>query len=64
MAISSITARVLFSPPSPKDGFLPEGPRLFSLAGRPTLGWVNIQHSSEATAGVPKVSAAGPSCAT
>ena len=51
MAISTITARVLFAPPSPEDGFLPEGPRLFSLAGRPTLGWVNIQHSSEATAG-------------
>jgi sugar lactone lactonase YvrE len=45
------TARVLFSPSTEDDRFLPEGPQAILVADRPALAWVNIQTSQQARSG-------------
>ncbi len=47
----STDTTVLLTPDSDEDGFLPEGPREFTLDGRPALLWVNIQTAPDATQG-------------
>lgn len=41
----------LLAPEADEDGFLPEGPRVFTLDDRPALLWVNIQTAADATEG-------------
>jgi sugar lactone lactonase YvrE len=47
----STPATVLVAQRSEADRFLPEGPRLVTVEGRPALAWVNIQTSPDATGG-------------
>jgi sugar lactone lactonase YvrE len=51
MPLRSTDAIPLLAPESDEDGFLPEGPRVFTLDGRPALLWVNIQTAPDATQG-------------
>jgi sugar lactone lactonase YvrE len=51
MPLRSSDATPLTTPESDEDGFLPEGPRAFTLDGRPALLWVNIQTAPDATQG-------------
>jgi sugar lactone lactonase YvrE len=51
MPLRSTDATVLIAPEADEDGFLPEGPRAFSLDGRPALLWVNIQTAPDAKQG-------------
>ena len=50
-AVRSTTASVFHTQRSEADRFLPEGPRAVTLEGRPAIAWVNIQTSTDATAG-------------
>jgi sugar lactone lactonase YvrE len=47
----STEAKVLLSPDTEPDRFLPEGPREVTVGGRLALAWVNIQTAPDATAG-------------
>jgi sugar lactone lactonase YvrE len=50
-AVRSTTASVFHTQRSEADRFLPEGPRAVTIEGRPAIAWVNIQTSTDATAG-------------
>jgi sugar lactone lactonase YvrE len=50
-AVRSTSATVFHSQRTEADRFLPEGPRAVTVEGRPAVAWVNIQTSTEATAG-------------
>src|SRR4051812_43616164 len=50
-ALRSTDAIPLLAPESDEEGYLPEGPRVFTLDGRPALVWVNIQTAPDATEG-------------
>lgn len=47
----STDATPLHAPEADEDGFLPEGPRAYTLDDRPALLWVNIQTAPDATRG-------------
>jgi sugar lactone lactonase YvrE len=49
--MSLAPAALLWSPSTPADGHLPEGPRWLRVADRPTLAWVNMQSAPDATTG-------------
>src|SRR5439155_15971606 len=51
MSIPTTEARVLLTMQTEADRFLPEGPQMVTVAGRPGLAWVNIQTAGDATRG-------------
>jgi sugar lactone lactonase YvrE len=51
MSVSITTAEPFLTASQESDRFLPEGPRLVTVAGRSAIAWVNIQKSPEATSG-------------
>lgn len=51
MSIPQAEAKLWYTPPTEEGRYLPEGPRLITMAGSPSLVWVNIQVSPEPTAG-------------
>lgn len=50
-ALRSTSATVFFAQAAEADRFLPEGPRVVTVEGRPAVAWVNIQTAPDATAG-------------
>lgn len=50
-AVRSTPTSVFHSQRSEADRFLPEGPRAVTIEGQPAIAWVNIQTSTDATAG-------------
>ena len=50
-SLPSTAASVLLAPDADEEGFLPEGPRAFTLDDRPAVLWVNIQTAPDATQG-------------
>ena len=51
MSIPQANAALWFNPPTQEGHYLPEGPRTMTVAGSPSLVWVNIQTGPDAKTG-------------